>query len=184
MLDGRRYSTSGTKAFFLRLGEQCKQEAAMPADHPSEGKQAICDLDPCSRHGWHGPCLCMMRRLGMTVSMSLITDLDYSDGTHDMHPTRQPGESQGMHYIMAGTKDTDPEERSLHIVGRWRGALQGAWSKLILLRCSAGASCKRQKMSCAESEHNSASAAEARAPAAFSAFLGSKVCTMTFHSFS
>lgn len=35
-----RYSTAGTKAFFLGLGEQCKQEAALLAGHPPEGKNS------------------------------------------------------------------------------------------------------------------------------------------------
>ena len=40
---GCRYSTAGTKAFFLSLGEQCK-EAALQACHPPEGKPSAC---PC-----------------------------------------------------------------------------------------------------------------------------------------
>ncbi len=38
---GRRYSTAGTKAYFLRLGDHCKAEAALHYDNQPEGKPSI-----------------------------------------------------------------------------------------------------------------------------------------------
>ena len=38
---GRRYSTAGTKGYFLRLGDHCKAEAALHFDDQPEGKLSV-----------------------------------------------------------------------------------------------------------------------------------------------
>ena len=40
-MHGHRYSTAGTKAYFLRLGDHCKAEAALHYDDQPEGKLSI-----------------------------------------------------------------------------------------------------------------------------------------------